>query len=303
MPQNPLVDFLRALDESGRFDMYLNLCDGSDEKKNRYEGVDILRALEELNLPFTGADSSCYNPTREEMQGAAEMNQIGFARGGNVAGVPEAEALTKGLRYPLMVKHPNSFGSTGMTRKSRVEDARALRSQVKRICKRFGSARVEEFIEGREFTALVVDNPDDLRAPFVYPPAELIFPAGKTFLYSNVKWREWVYLKPVPDAALTKKLKEMTRRMYLALRGAGYARADMRMRADGELVMIEINPNPGILFKPEHFGPADVAITYDRDGHAGFFERIFRAAVIRQRERMARYSISNEVANADLYSV
>jgi hypothetical protein len=74
------------------------------------------------------------------------------------------------------------------------------------------------------------------------------------------------------------------------------------MRDDGELVMIEINPNCGILFKPEHFGPADTAMEYDRGGHAGFFDRIFRAAVIRQRERMARYSISNEVANANLYS-
>jgi len=299
-PKNPIVEFLQSLDASGKFDVYLNLCDGSNEKRNRYDGLDVVRALEELNLPFTGADSQFYDPTRETMQTAAEMNQIRFARGGNVADVPEAEALAAGLQYPLMVKHPNSFGSTGMTRKSRVKSIRTLRSQVKRICEKYGSARVEEFIDGREFTVLVVDNPDDLGKPFVYPPAELIFPEGETFLHVFVKWQKWVYLKPVPDKALATRLMDMTGTMYLALNGVGYARCDLRMRNDGELVMIEINPNPGILFKPEHFGPADVAMEYDREGHAGFFKRIFRTAVLRQKERWAQYSIQNEVTNADL---
>jgi len=300
VPKNPITEFLRQLQLSDRFDVYLNLCDGSDDKRHRYDGLDVVRALEELNLPFTGADSQFYEPTREAMQAAAEMKQIRFARGGHVASVPEAEALAAGLRYPLMVKHPNSFGSTGMTRKSRVKNVRALRSQVKRISDKYGSARVEEFIDGREFTVLVVDNPDDLSKPFVYPPAELIFPEGETFLHVFVKWQKWVYLKPVPDKALAFTLMEMSRKMYLALRGVGYARCDIRMQEDGELVMIEINPNPGILFKPEHFGPADVAMEYDGEGHAGFFRRIFRAAILRQQERWARYSIQNEVTNADL---
>ena len=302
IPKNPIADFLRQLDASGKFDVYFNLCEGTNDKRHRYQGVDVIRALEQVNLPFTGANSSFYEPTREEMQAASEANQIRFARGGNATGIPEAEALAQRLQYPLMVKHPNSFGSTGMTRKSHVKNKRALRSQVKRICEKYGSARVEEFIDGREFTVLVSDNPDDLREPYVYPPAELIFPEGESFLHSHVKWRKWVYLKPVPDERLAFQLMDMTRRLYLGLSGIGYARCDIRMRDDGELVMIEINPNCGILFIPEHFGPADVAMEYDCDGHAGFFDRIFRAAVIRRRERMARYSISNEVANANLYS-
>jgi hypothetical protein len=57
-----------------------------------------------------------------------------------------------------------------------------LKQQVRRICDRFGSARVEEFIDGREFTAFVVDNPDDFNDPFVYPPAELTIPDGESFL-------------------------------------------------------------------------------------------------------------------------
>ena len=299
-PKRDVVEFLQALHATHEFDVYLNLCDGLES--NGYSGLEVVKALETLNLPFTGADSTFYDPTREEMQSAAEQSQLSFARGGQVTSVPEAEALSADLRYPLMVKHPNSFGSTGMTKKSRVKTKRGLASQVRRVCERFGSARVEEFIDGREFTVLVTDNPDDLGKPFVYPPAELIFPEGESFLHSHVKWQKWVYLKPVPDKPLARDLMGMTRRMYQALGGVGYARADIRMRADGELVMIEINPNPGILFKPEHLGPADVAMEYDPEGHAGFFNRIFRSADLRLQARLLKYSF-DEVKNEDLRSI
>jgi D-alanine-D-alanine ligase len=281
---SPVLDHLRSLKEENDFDAYLNLCEGYEEPD--YSGLDVVRALETLDLPFTGSDGGFYEPTREEMQSAAEGCGVGFVKGVNVSDVWEVDALTVDLHYPLMVKHPNSFGSTGMTRKSRVENAQELKQQVRRICRRYGSARVEEFIDGREFTAFVVDNPDDLGNPFVYPPAELTIPDGESFLHSQVKWKEYVYLKQVDDVALANHLKDMTRRLYIAMNGVGYARTDIRMSEMGELFILEINPNNGILYKPEDLGPADIMMEYDPDGHAGFLDRIFRSAMIRQRERL-----------------
>lgn len=184
--ESPVFGKLHAIKGQNNFDVYLNLCEGYDEPY--YSGLEVVKALEKLNLPFTGADSGFYEPTREEMQSAAEGHGVGFVRGVNMADIGEVEALTEGLRYPLMVKHPNSYGSTGMTRKSRVENLQELKQQVKRICSRFGSARVEEFIDGREFTVFVVDNPNDLDEPFMYLSAGLTFPDGEEFLHSEVKW-------------------------------------------------------------------------------------------------------------------
>ena len=280
---SPVLNALQTFENQNKFDVYLNLCEGYDAPY--YSGMDVVHALEELNRPFTGADSGFYEPPREEMQSAAERCGVGFVRGVNVPDVGEVEALTEGLRYPLMVKHPNSYGSTGMTRKSRVENIQELKQQVKRIGNRFGSARVEEFIDGREFTAFVVDNPDDLSNPFVYPPAELTIPDGESFLHSEVKWKEYVYLNRVEDSSLAKQLKEMTSRLYVAMNGVGYARADIRMNEAGELFMLELNPNNGILYKPEDLGPADIMMEYDSDGHGGFLDRIFRSAMIRQQDR------------------
>lgn len=282
VPQVPIINFVRALEQNDRFEVYFNLCDGSDDKDQLYSGLDIIHTLETLNVPFTGADSRFYNPTREEMQAIAESVGVRFARGFNVTNVDELDALIEDPGLPLIVKHPNSYASTGMTRNSRVETPQKLREQVKRICHRFGSARVEEFVDGPEFTALIVDNPDDLADPFVYPPAELILPPGEDFLHAQVKWKEWVYLKPVEDKKLARRLKDMMRKLYLAMNGVGYARGDIRMGQDGQLYMIEINPNCGILFKPEDLGPADVMMEYDAGGHAGFLDRLFRSALVRQ---------------------
>jgi D-alanine-D-alanine ligase len=290
--KRPVMPTLQQLAREERFDVYFNLCDGAGDED--YPGSDVVHALEELNLPFTGAESGCYDPSREEMQAAAEAHGVGFARGYHVTEGDDLEALAATLRFPLMVKHPRSYASTGMTRDSRVDDLAQLRTQFKRIASEFGSARVEEFIVGREFNVLVTDNPDDLANPFVYPPTELIFPEGEEFWHTDIKWDFSVpfEFRQVLDPELAGRLKDAGRRMYLAIGCAGYGRLDVRMNAAGELFILEINPNSGILYVPEEYGPADYMILYDPQGYDGFFDRIFRSAFVRQKLRAAQKKTS-----------
>src|SRR6266511_3741692 len=245
---DPVMDVLRELDARKEFDMYLNLCEGYENDEDAdwdYQGIDVVRALEELNLPFTGADSTFFDPTREEMQASADAHGVGFARGYRVRNVEEAERLVKNLRYPIMVKHPKSYGSTGMIKESRVDTPEQLRTQVQRLCIQFGAARVEDFIVGKEYNVLVVDNPDDFNQPIAYPPAELVFPPGEEFWHVDVKWNYDVPFdfKQVTDTQLIDWLHHIARRMYLAMGGSGYARCDIRMNERGELFILEINPN------------------------------------------------------------
>jgi D-alanine-D-alanine ligase len=290
---DPVMEVLRALDARGEFDVYLNLCEGyepdDEEESPEYEGIDVVCALEELNLPFTGADSKFFDPTREEMQAAADAHGVGFARGYQVKSVEEAERLVGNLRYPIMVKHPKSYGSTGMFRESKVETAEQLRVQVERLCAGFGAARMEEFIEGKEFNVLVVDNPADLSHPIAYPPAELIFPPGEEFWHTDVKWDYNVPFdfKQVTDPDLVAKLHDTAIRMYKAMGGVAYGRCDIRINEKGELFVLEINPNAAIMLKPEEYGPADYMILYDPGGYKVFFDRIFQVALMRQRMRTA----------------
>ena len=289
---DPVIDVLRELDARGEFDVYLNLCEGyeiEDDSEWKYQGIDVVRALEELNMPFTGADSTFFDPTREQMQAAADANGVGFAKGYRVTSVEEARRLVKNLRYPIMVKHPKSYGSTGMFRESRVDTPEQLVAQVERVCRQFGAARMEEFIIGKEYNVLVVDDPDDPENPIAYPPAELIFPPGEEFWHTDVKWDYNVPFdfKQVTDPELIARLHETAIGMYKAIGGVAYGRCDIRMNEQGELFVLEINPNTAIMLKPEEYGPADYMILYDPGGYKLFFDRIIEGALRRHRMKVA----------------
>jgi D-alanine-D-alanine ligase-like ATP-grasp enzyme len=289
---DPVIDLLRALDARKEFDVYLNLCEGyeyEDESDWEYQGIDVVNALEELNLPYTGATPDFFDPTREEMQAAAESHGVSFAKGYRVTNVEEALELVKNLRYPIMVKHPKSYGSTGMFRESRADTPEQVAAQVERVCAEFGAARMEEFIVGKEYNVLVVDNPDDLDHPIAYPPAELVFPPGEEFWHTDVKWDYNVPFdfNRVTDPDLIARLHDIAIRMYNAIGGVAYGRCDIRMNEQGELFILEINPNAAIMLAPEEYGPADYMILYDEGGYKLFFERIIKVALMRHQMKMA----------------
>ena len=289
---DPVPEVLRELEARHEFDLYLNLCEGYERdggEEYDYQGIDVVRALEDLQLPFTGADSRFFDPTREEMQAAADAHGVGFAKGYQVTGVAQAQRLVRNLRYPIMVKHPKSYGSTGMFRDSRVDTPEQLAEQVERVCQEFGAARMEEFIVGKEYNVLVVDNPDDLDNPIAYPPAELIFPPGEEFWHTDVKWDYNVPFdfKQVTDPDLVAHLQDTAIRMYKAMEGVSYGRCDIRMNEQGELFVLEINPNAAIMLKPEEYGPADYMILYDEGGYKLFFDRLIKVALMRHKMRVA----------------
>jgi len=131
---DPVMDVLRSVAARNEFDVYLNVCEGFEPNEEyEYQGIDVVKALEELNLPYTGANAAFFDPTREEMQAAADAHGVNFAKGYRVTSVEEAQRLVKNLRYPIMVKHPKSYGSTGMFRESRVDTPEQLVDQVKRV--------------------------------------------------------------------------------------------------------------------------------------------------------------------------
>jgi D-alanine-D-alanine ligase len=283
--KRPAFDFIRDIALREEYDVYLNLCDGSEDEDR--PGMDVVQALEALNLPFTGADSGFYAPTREGMQALAARKGVGFVRGIHVdANENVAEKVAEaGFRFPLIVKHHDSYASAGMTRDNRVENAKQLRLQFEKMVSQYGSARIEEFIEGREFTCLVTDNPDNLDDPYVYHPVEIIFQEGETFKHWAIKFdpnaSADMDLQAVAEPALARRIKSMVRKMYIAMGGTGYGRADIRMDREGSLFMLEMNPSPSVLNMDDDYTSGDYMMQDDPSGTEGFLDRIFRSAILR----------------------
>ena len=61
------------------------------------------------------------------------------------------------------------------------------------------------------------------------------------------------------------EIEKVCKRTYKALSLSGYARMDLRLREDGEVFVIESNPNPNISYGEDFAESADrVGMSYDQ---------------------------------------
>ena len=272
------------------FDVFLNLCDGAwDEAR---PGIEVVGALERLELAFTGAGTAFYEPSREAMKRVCRYLDIGCPRGVAVHGPDEAASVLARLRFPLIVKHPNSYNSIGLTPASRVQTLAELEEQIHRMTDMFGEALVEEFVEGREFTVLVAGQAER-PMPKAYPPMECVLPAGETFKYHDLKWRDYRMLqwRPVNDDALARQLMRISAELFQGLGGSGYARCDIRVSSTGIPFVLEINPNCSVFYPPDAPGGADAVLHAIPGGHEEFIETILADALTRQAANRYRYVV------------
>ncbi|MBE0569895.1 MAG: ATP-grasp domain-containing protein [Deltaproteobacteria bacterium] len=160
------------------------------------------------------------------------------------------------IPYPLVVKPANEDGSAGITEDSFVRELEGLRRQVKWLRDGFRqNALVEKFVGGREFNVGLLGNGTAADPHRSLPPAELV--------YRNPRWRlctyesKWVSTHPsyteiaavCPAEAppeLIGRLSRIALECARVFRLAGYARVDFRMDEQGELYVLEVNPNPDI---------------------------------------------------------
>ncbi len=177
-------------------DLFFNLLAGAWDQKS--PGMEVVLTLERLGVPFTGATSEFFEPSREAMKRVCSAWGIPYPGYLLVRTDRDIDRAAGGLRFPLIVKHPSSYSSVGLTRDSRVETTFALRYRARRMMESYGAALVEEFIEGREFTVLVAENPDDPTRPVTFLPIEFTFPPGDRFKYSDLKWKNFRDMKEVP---------------------------------------------------------------------------------------------------------
>lgn len=277
---------VRRVIEASRqgIEVVVNLCDGAwDEDR---AGLEVVQALERCHIAFTGAGSAFYDPSREAMKMACQAMNVRFPHYVVANGPADVERAVEGLRFPMIVKHPNSYSSIGLTRDSRVTDAGGLARESARMIGQFGAALIEEFIEGHEFTVLVTEPRDATELAWALTPVEFCFPEGESFKHFDLKWREFrrMETRVVEDTALAARLAEASTLAFAALGGSGYGRCDFRLDAAGELHLLEINPNCAVFYPEGEYGSADFILACDPAGHRGFLEHLL-ACALRRRDR------------------
>lgn len=274
-----------------QFDLFFNLCDGAWDEAS--PGVEVIQALERLDVPFTGASSTFYEPTREAMKHACRSRELSFPAYVMARTMADVDRAVATLRYPMIVKHPSSYASIDLTEESRATSDDALRARAAYMIENHTAALIEEFIEGRECTVLVVENASDPSQPIAYTPVRYVFPEGQSFKHEDMKWVDYSAMRclPVEDAAFAERLRAASRDFFVALNGVGFGRVDMRVDAEGRIFILEMNPNCGIYYPPSDAGSADLCLLHDADGHAGFTERLVAAALSRHARRRVPFRV------------
>ncbi|MGA7687472.1 MAG: D-alanine--D-alanine ligase [Terriglobales bacterium] len=165
------------------------------------------------------------------------------------------------ISFPLIVKPAWEDGSIGIDAGAVVTNIKEMMERIEYIQDEFDSpALIEEYIEGREIYAGVLGSYESSQ---VLPLVELDLsrlPEGTPKIASyDVKFEKNTDAYKLTKSAIAEDLDEETRKRlsdtalaaYRALKLRDYGRIDMRLAPNGDVYVIEANPNPWLASRQE----------------------------------------------------
>ncbi len=286
-----------------RYDIFVNLCEGYLDWD--VPSIDVIDALERLNLPYTGPPPHLYDPSKALMKYVAHTVDVRTPASVLVHDLAEAGTVPGRLAFPLFVKPSHAGDSLGIDAQSLVLDEAALLAKVEATLDEFDELLVEEYVDGREFTVLVLASATPRGPCRAFAPVEFRFPAGHQFKTYALKTSELHPSAnvPVTDAALRARLQDTACRLFTAFGGVGYARLDFRTNAEGELFFLEINFTCSMFYRDGYEGSTDYILRHDGVGQGGFAELIIAEGMARHRRRQSRYRMEgNSVSGFGIFA-
>ena len=249
----------------------INLVDsikGAESLASAIPGV-----LELLDIPYTGADILGLSLDTNKFVIKKLLQQNGVPVPNFQLFNSANDLLDPAIRFPLISKLNAIHGSVEITKDAVSENEKHLRKRIRYLIRTYKQpVLVEEFISGREITAIVLQE----RKKKVYLAEKLfIHPDNKyVFLTFEDQW-----LSDCNTALNYKKygdplLKEYVKKAFNVTKMAGYAKFDVRLDQSGRYYFIDTNCNPAL-------GPKelDVAISVILDLYGISFHEILKRLI------------------------
>ena len=240
-----------------RPEVVFNIAEG---RSGPFREAEVPALLESLGLPYTGSGPQTLSNALDKSRTSRLLRQSGIPTPDFI--VCDSPQITlNGLHFPLIVKPLWEGSSKGIPDNSVVDNRLALDEAIQRIRERYHQpAMVESYLEGREFTLALLGNGSDLR---VLPIVEIDFaalPANAHPIYSfEAKW-VWdtpqsplkLFVCPAKVSEdLRHRLESIAKQTFQVLGCRDWCRIDVRLDCSGEPRVLEANPLPGILPRPE----------------------------------------------------
>ena len=260
--------------------MVINLVDsikGVESLASAIPGV-----LELLDIPYTGADILGLSLDTNKFVIKKLLQQNGVPVPYYQLFNSPNDYLDPVIRFPLISKLNAIHGSVEITKDAVSENEKQLRKRIRYLIRTYKQpVLVEEFISGRELTAIVLQE----RKKKVYQ-AEKIFthPENKyVFLTFEDQWLSDInvalHYKEYGDPLL----EEYVKKAFNVTKMAGYAKFDIRLDQSGRYFFIDTNCNPAL-------GPKelDVAISVILDLYGISFHEILKRLILNTVQNASR---------------
>lgn len=270
-----LNDYKTVIDNISEFNqrnnqLVLNLCDG--DEINDTPGISVIHYLEEKGICYTGADAFFYDITTSKipMKLAFDQHAVSTAAWRSINGDQNSlSTIFEELGTPIIIKPAVSGGSMGIGIKNVVTNLNDFYEQIQKMQNGYRGWSLtadgiiaESFVEGPEFTVFITGNYDCPNRAIIFTPVERVFheslPEHEKFLSFERLWEiydeetpmpndDFFYEYQQPDASLIDAIKKLSWEAFVACKGTGYARVDIRMdRHTKKMFVLEVNAQCGI---------------------------------------------------------
>src|SRR6476620_3207629 len=300
-------DFPERLRQT-RPDIVFNIAEGF-RGVNREAHVPAI--CEFFGIPYSGSDpftlTLCLDKARTKETLA--FHKIPTPRFAVVETLEDVEARAADLPFPLFVKPLQEGASKGITDRNLCWDRDHLTRQPRFLLENYQQpVLVEEYLPGKEFTCAVLGNGDRATVlPIVGMNFETL-PKGALPIYSFDAKFVWDRPeKPLEifecPARITGELQASIERVTLgAFRVLGcrdWARIDVRLDANGDPNVIEVNPLPGILPDPAENSCLPKAARAAGIGYDELIQSCLRFAAARQGVDLGRSDSRSAAARSE----
>jgi D-alanine-D-alanine ligase len=257
----------------GAVDVALPILHGPFGEDGTVQGL-----LELAGVPYVGAGVAASALCMDKDLFKAVLRDRGIPVARNVT-LRLGDELRNPFGYPVFVKPARLGSSVGI---SKAHDEAELETAVALARRHDEKVLVEEFVAGTEVECGVLGN---LRPPPLASVVGEIVPHAEWYDYA-AKYDEGgsdiVVPARLPDETAA-RVQELAIDAFVATECEGMARVDFFVRADGEVVVNELNTIPG-------FTPTSVyARLFDASGipYAELLDRLIRLALERHERRSA----------------
>jgi D-alanine-D-alanine ligase len=169
-------------------------------------------------------------------------------------------AFSHELHFPVIVKPMREDGSIGIEFNAVVSSIKELMERIDWLHEQFDSPiLIEEYVDGREMYVGILGNETPEALPVIELDLSKLPEGTPRIAAAEVKWAKGTKAYRDTKSVVATDLSEETTSLlqttavaaYQALELRDYGRVDMRLKEDGTVSVIEVNPNPWLNSRAE----------------------------------------------------